>query len=100
MGNEAATSSGAIAVSTTALVAQGNSALLHSFTLMTDGTNLGTVVIRSGGAAGLILDQADIEAGDGRSIHRSFTSPISSNDGLHVTVTGTNAEAIVHYSRQ
>lgn len=71
---------------------------IDSIVVLTDGTNAATVTVFDNASAGsgLVLSKHSIP---GASLSTTFTPayPIFCENGLYVTITGTGANAIVHF---
>lgn len=80
-----------------AVIASGKNRI-NSVTLITDGTNAGTIVIydNASAASGTVLAKVKC-SGAGLVQHVVFENPVVAQDGIYADVTGTGAEYIVYY---
>jgi hypothetical protein len=89
-----ALSSGLLAAGTTTVVSRKS--YLNSVVVVSDGTNAATVVVYDNTAAsGTVLAKATTPTSG--TTHLVFDAPIRASIGITVVVSGTGAEAIIHY---
>lgn len=95
MSSTSSISSGQISANTAVAVGKNR---LNALSVTGDGTNAGTVTVydNATSATGKILAQGLTRPSDVQQ-HIIFTFPVVAENGLYVTVTGTNCKAIVYY---
>ena len=89
------TSSGEKTSSTSILSGPG---AVHTILVTADGTNAATVVVYDNtDASGTILARVVVDAGATfENCH--LTTPVVANTGIYLSVSGTGAAAVVHYT--
>jgi len=75
-----------------------SSGFLGGVLVLTDGTNDATVKLydNASAASGVVLWEAVVPATD-RAFPNMFPFPITFNNGLYLSISGTGAKAIVYY---
>jgi hypothetical protein len=73
-------------------------ARLNAVTILTDGTNAATITIYDNtSASGLVLYKG-ILAGASNSRDSIFISPVRCEIGMYISISGTGANAILHFN--
>lgn len=74
---------------------------LHCVTVLTDGANAATVVVydNASAASGTVLAKIIVAAADRSAVFSPHDEGIVVNNGIYLDITGTGAEAIVHFNK-
>lgn len=74
---------------------------LHALTVLTDGTNAATVVLydNASAASGTVLAKVIVAGADRMAVFSPHDAGVVVNQGIFLDITGTGAEAIVHFTK-